>query len=405
MPFARLLGTLAVLTVLGACGRPSEPSPLQLPDLELLETTEGVPYEQSFAATGGTPPLRYSLEKLPPGFVFYTSVGRLEGPATVPDQYSFTVQVKDATGATDTRTYQLLVHPVVVDGGTGTQFSVANWNVEWFGDPNNGPTNDALQLDNVKKVITTTGADLWALEELADATEFNALKQGLSGYAGFMANDPSVPSGSSYYSSTEQAVGILYRSDVVSVRDQQLILKEKNYDFGSRPPLQVDLTVTRNGTSVDLVVIVLHMKAFADTESYTRRKNAAVALKNYLDTDTQLRTERVIVLGDWNDDVDESITRDSATSTWLPTPYQNFVDAPADYTFVTRPLSLAGQGSMASIYSQFIDHQLISNELVPSYVSNSAQVLRPDAYISQYSSTTSDHYPVLSRFAFDGSPP
>ena len=43
--------------------------------MELLETTEGAPYEVSLAATGGTPPLYHSLEKVPPGFSFYTGPG------------------------------------------------------------------------------------------------------------------------------------------------------------------------------------------------------------------------------------------------------------------------------------------------------------------------------------------
>jgi len=105
----------------------------------------------------------------------------------------------------------------------------------------------------------------------------------------------------------------------------------------------VDLRVTRNGTSVDLVAIVMHMKAFADRSSYDLRASAAALLKDYLDT--QLPNERVIVLGDWNDDVDVSIVWDSTSSSYLPTPFQNFLDDTADYTFATRPLSLAGQGA------------------------------------------------------------
>ncbi|MFL5357015.1 putative Ig domain-containing protein [Archangium sp.] len=494
MPFARLMGTLAVLTLLGACtgSPPSEHDPVQLPDLEQLDATEGAPFEVSFSATGGAPPLKYSLEKLPPGCTFYMNDGLLKGPATVQSQYTFTVQVRDAEGDTDTRTYKLLVHPPpsittlalpaatageaysfqleasdgqgpmrwtlasgtlpagltvaesglisgvpqasgsyaptvrvqdvhgaqaskllglevragTTGGGTSLAFSAANWNLDWFGDASNGPTDDALQLENVKQVINNVGADFWGLEELVDATEFEALKQ-QTGLAGFMANDSGVTSGSSYYSAGEQKVGILYRPDVVSVRGKQLILTSSNYDFGTRPPLRVDLTVTRNGASVDLVAIVLHMKAqtsSTDTSSYDRRYNAGLALKNYLDT--QLATTPFIVLGDWNDDVDVSILKDASSSSgaYLPTPYQNFLDDTADYTFVTRPLSLANVRSTVS-NSQFIDHQLVSNELMASYVSSSAQAVRPDAYISSYKTTTTDHYPVFSRFSFAVSAP
>lgn len=494
MPFARLLGTLAVLTLLGACigSPPSEHDAPKLPALELLETTEGAPFEASFAATGGAPPLKYSLETLPPGCAFFTDEGRLKGPATVQSQYTFTVQVKDSEGAVDTRTYKLLVHPapsvstlalpaaavgeaytfqleasdgkgpmrwtlasgalpagltlgegglisgvpeqagsyaptvrlqdvhgaqaskkfgLEVRAGTasgGIAFSAANWNLEWFGDASNGPTDEALQLENVRTVMANVGADFWGLEELVDATQFEALKQ-KTGLAGFMANDSRVLYGSSYYSDfndKEQKVGILYRSDVVSVQDARLILTSSNYDFAGRPPLRVDLRITRDGKSVDLTAIVLHMKAQSsstDTTSYNQRSNAAVALKSYLDS--QLPNTPFLVLGDWNDDVDESILKDSTSTSgaYMPTPYQGFVDDPADYTFVTRPLSLKGEGSTTS-NSQFIDHQLASNELMTSYVSNSAQRLRPDTYISSYKSTTTDHYPVLSRYSLTATP-
>jgi endonuclease/exonuclease/phosphatase family metal-dependent hydrolase len=493
MPFARLLGTLAVLTLLGACtgAPPSEHDPVQLPVLEQLDATEGAPLEVSFSATGGAPPLKYSLEKLPPGCTFYTNDGLLKGPATVASQYTFTVQVRDAEGDTDTRTYKLLVHPppnittlslpaatqgeaysfqleasegqtplrwslasgtlptgltvaesglisgvpqqsgsfaptvrvqdvhgaqasklfglevrAGTGGGTSLAFSAANWNLEWFGDTSHGPTDEALQLENVRTVMTNVGADFWGLEEVVDATEFESLKQ-KTGLAGFIANDPDVLYGSSYYSTGEQKVAILYRPDVVSVRNKQLILTAYNTEFGTRPPLRVDLTITRNGASVDLVAIVLHMKAqtsSTDTTSYDRRYAAAQALKSYLDT--QLSDTPFIVLGDWNDDVDVSILKDSTSSSgaYMPTPYQNFVDDTADYTFVTRPLSLARVRSTVS-NTEFIDHQLVSNELLASYVSNSAQAVRPDTYISSYKTTTTDHYPVLSRFSFAVSAP
>jgi endonuclease/exonuclease/phosphatase family metal-dependent hydrolase len=285
------------------------------------------------------------------------------------------------------------------DGGTTPSFSMANWNVEWFGDTTNGPTNEVTQLDNVRTVISVAELDFWGLQEVVDTPAFNTLKQRLPGYDGFLADDARVPFGASYYSATEQKVGILYRTDVVTVKSAQLILTSSAYDFGSRPPLRVDLRLTRDGLSMDVVAIVLHMKALTDAASYDRRANAARVLKNYLDT--QLPNERVIVLGDWNDDVDVSIAWDSTTSSYRPTPYQGFLDDAADYTFVTRTLSLTNQRSTVS-HTQFIDHQLYSNELAANHVSGSAQVLRP--VITQYGSTTSDHYPVLSRFSFNPEP-
>ncbi|HYI02284.1 lamin tail domain-containing protein [Hyalangium sp.] len=490
MSFARVARVLVVLTALCACSNRGDADGPLLPTTDLPSTTVGLDYEVRLTATGGVPPLSYSVGDVPPGFSFYSGTALLTGPSTAAGDYTLTIGVTDAQGAQDSRTYALRVYaapsitsatvpsatsglayefvlgatggqpplrwtladgslppsvslsssgnlsgvpggqgsyPFTVrvqdangalatrqlslevrgntpDGGTpdaGTPFplGVGNWNVEWFGNTSNGPTDEQLQLNNVRAVVQDAGVDFWAMEEIVDVNHFNALKQGLPGYDGFVANDARVTNGTTYYSSGEQKLAVLYKSSVVQVLDASVILGATNeFDFAGRPPLLVNLRVTRNGTSLDMVAIVLHMKAESSpgTEDYDRRKAAGVALKNYLET--QLPGARVIVLGDWNDDADFSIVRDpNNTSVYLPSPYQNYVDAPTEYTFLTLPLSQAGVGSSVG-FNNVIDHQLVTNELHASYVSNSATVLRPT--IPSYGSTTSDHYPILSRFDF-----
>jgi len=470
MSFARVARALVVLTALCACsGRGDGDGPL-LPIIDLPATTVGVAYEVLLTATGGVPPLEYSVGDVPPGFSFYSGTAVFTGPATEAGDYTVTFGVTDATGAKDSRSYTLRVYAApsitssslpqataglayefllsasggqpplrwaVVDGslppgvglrtdgslagtpnGVGSYpftarvqdangaqatrqfslvmrsdtpepgafpFQVTNWNIEWFGNTNNGPTDEQLQLTNVRTVIANTHSDLWALQEVVDVNHFNALKNSLPGYTGFLANDTRyVSSGASSYSSGEQKVGVLFKADTVQFLSAEVILTG-NPDFAGRPPLRVNLRVTRNSASVDLVAIVVHLKAMADIDSYNARLRASGALKTYLDT--VLPTARVIVFGDWNDDVDTSIR------SGLPTPFQNFLDAPAQYTFITQPLS--STSSTISLPG-FIDHQLVTNELAAAYVSNSVMVLRPE--IPSYGSTTSDHYPIMSRF-------
>ncbi|MFL5346824.1 MAG: lamin tail domain-containing protein [Hyalangium sp.] len=497
MSFAQVTRVL-VLTALCACsGREDSSGPL-LPNTELASTTVGLAYEAHLTASGGVPPLHYTVAEVPPGFSFYSGTALLTGPATAAGDYSISVGVTDAAGRKDSRTYALHVYaapaitttalavatsgeayeflisatggqpplrwsladgtlppglnltpegdlsgtprglgtyPLTVrvqdangatamrtlslqlrnsttdggpsdggtsDGGTpdaGVPFplEVSNWNLEWFGSTSNGPTDEQLQLDNVRTVLSSIGADFVALEEVVDVNQFNTLKAGLPGYDGFVANDARVAGGSSYYTSGEQKLAVLYKSSVVNVLNAQVILGEDDYDFASRPPLRLDLRITNNGTNLDLVAIVLHMKAetSSGTADYDRRKAAGTELKQYLDAN--LPSSRFIVLGDWNDDMDVSIVKDTTTNTYLPSPYQNFIDDSTNYTFLTRPLSLANQGSTTS-FKNVIDHQLVSNELATSYVANSATILHPN--ITNYATTTSDHYPVVSRFDF-----
>lgn len=276
--------------------------------------------------------------------------------------------------------------------GTPQSFDIAEWNLEWFGNTGFGPTNEPLQLGNVRDVIQGTDFDLWAVEEVVGVSQWNSLKSQLPGYAGLLANDPFVTQGSSYYTSSEQKVGILYKTGVVTLQSAKIILTNQDYNFAGRPPLEVKLSVTIDGAATSLVVIVFHAKAAADSDSYNRRKLGAEALKTYLDS--TYPSERVVVAGDFNDDLDVSIAGGGKAS-----PYKGFVDDTADYFFPTKAFTDAGQGTTTSS-STPIDHHLITNDLVPQYVGGSAEVYKLGPYVPQYSTTTSDHYPTLARYLF-----
>jgi PKD repeat protein len=285
---------------------------------------------------------------------------------------------------------------VVPAKGTPTTLDFGEWNVEWFGDPANGPTNEALQQSNVRDAIAGADMDIWALEEVVDSAAFRSMKNQLTGYAGFVANEPIVVNGPQFYSdfsNTEQKVAILYKSSLATLLGAKVILTGNDFDFAGRPPMEVKLHVTLNGSTEDIVVIVLHMKCCSDDDSWQRRVNASNALKSYLDA--TYPTQKVFVIGDWNDDVDTSIDPGHAS------PYQNFVTDAARYTFETKTLSDLGIASTTG-FPDMIDHHLVTNEGHATYVAGSAEVYRLDQYIANYSTTTSDHYPVLSRYTFGG---
>ncbi|MCP3059367.1 lamin tail domain-containing protein [Myxococcus sp. K38C18041901] len=496
MSIQRAVGMLLLLTFMSACSGGDDPNPgsgPKLPNISALtDTTVGAAYDTRITATGGVAPLRYALKsEPPPGFSFYSTDGRLTGPASVAGDYTLAVSVVDVEKGEDSRPYTLKVWPAPViadmvlatgvagsgytlsigvtggrppvtfsvtegappeglslsqdgeltgiprlagttsfsvkvvdasgvsaqarysvevkpgtgtpdgggsdggtDGGPTTSFplAVANWNIEWFGHTGMGPSDEALQLANVRTVIAGAGVDVWGLAEVVDAAHFEQLKAQLPEYEGFLASDSLVSSGSFYYDADEQKVGILYKKGLVQVREARIVLGSSDYYFAGRPPLRVDLRVTRSGTNVDLSILMLHMKATSNgTESsdYERRLEAGQLLKSYLDSN--LPTQRVMVVGDWNDDVDVSTVGNRET------PYRNFVDDAANYRFVTMDMSLSGIGSTVS-RNTFIDHQLVSNEMLASYVPGSAAVLRPN--ITRYGTTTSDHYPIISRYNF-----
>jgi endonuclease/exonuclease/phosphatase family metal-dependent hydrolase len=208
---------------------------------------------------------------------------------------------------------------------------------------------------------------------------------------GILATDAVVTGGTASYSAGEQKVGLLYKRSLGTVVRARIVLQLNDNDFAGRPPLEVVLRTTLNGATHDLVILVLHMKAFSDPESWQRRVNASAALKEYLDTTWP--AQRVLVVGDWNDDLDTSITARS------PSPYANFVADVSRYTFPTIALSVARIRTTVG-FSEAVDHHLASNELAALYVPGSARAVALDQAIPNYGQVTSDHYPVVSSYAW-----
>ena len=279
--------------------------------------------------------------------------------------------------------------------GTDSTLDIGTWNLEWFGDPSNGPSPEVRQLRNVTSLIDATGIDLWAVQEVGQVYQFDALASDLTAYGGLLATDPEVVDGAAYYSDfggNELKVGLIYRAGAITVDSARVILTGYDHEFAGRPPLQVHLTVGDDSTATPLVVIVLHAKAGADAADRDRRAAGSEALLAYLDE--RYPAAAVLVLGDFNDDVDESITAGR------PSPYANFVDS-AGYAFPTAALSAAGESSMV-FYPDVIDHQLATDELMAHYLEGTAAVAPAAEWIEAYAESTSDHFPVVARYLVPG---
>jgi endonuclease/exonuclease/phosphatase family metal-dependent hydrolase len=264
---------------------------------------------------------------------------------------------------------------------------VGVWNLEWYGDLTHGPVDEETQQDNVRTILSTLQFDLVGLVEIVSPDAFEMLLDGLPGFGGVLVTDPIVSQGSEYYRPREQKVALVFRDrfEVVSAR---VILTDHSWDFAGRPPLEVKLRFWEAGKPRTLVVVIAHFKAMATAAGHERRATAAVALEAFLSQ--EYPTRWVLVLGDFNDDIDTS------TYAGHESPFASLVESP-DYRFATEALSADGI-STTTHYPSTIDHHLITNDLAERFVEGSARVLRVDRDIEDYADTTSDHYPVLTRY-------
>lgn len=264
--------------------------------------------------------------------------------------------------------------------GNDTLLDVACWNVEWFGDTGNGPSDETTQFNNVKALLDKTELDVLGLCEISNLTSYNNLSTQLSSkYETYIST----------FSAT-QKMALYWRKNMFDVIGFETlnILSGENFTFASRPPLKVCLK-TKTGNKIDTIYfIVLHLKAISDLDSYNRRKAASGLLKTYVET--TLKGKKYIILGDWNDDLDASTYQSAET------PFKNFLDA--KYTFPSKELTDAGKSSYA-FNTNMIDHIMNSKTLDSFYLKGSAKVFDNAAtYATNFSNTTSDHWPVYAFY-------
>ncbi|MEI6950110.1 choice-of-anchor J domain-containing protein [Paraflavisolibacter sp. H34] len=309
------------------------------------------------------------------------------------------------SGTLQGRTGTIRQAAVPLAGTSLRSLKVVNWNVEWFGSPKMDPANDSLQQQNVLTILKRLNADVYALSEVVDTARLKQLVAALPGYGYALAPYGSYadnPSDTDYAAS--QKLCFVYRRSVVTNRGTRGVLRSggspqagHNWSSG-RFPFLMQAAVTLEGATTEIVLVLLHGKANTGTPaektlSWERRRNGARELKDSLDR--QFPFSPVLLLGDFNDDLDATI------APGIPggmSSYSDFTADTARYAFPTLPLSQGGQRSTVS-NDNMIDHQVASNEMGVAYVPQSAQVATYVAgWVRSYGATTTDHYPVLARY-------
>lgn len=295
---------------------------------------------------------------------------------------------------------------VNLSGTSLRTLKVVNWNMEWFGHTSFGPADETLQQSNALKVLRSVNADIYALSEVVDTLRFKAIVDSMPGYRYTVSDFGSRADGvtSPQYDSA-QKLAFIYRGDVVKEVRTYGVLRRggsanayNNWSSG-RFPYLMEANVMLNNDTARMHFIVIHAKAntgnAADKiESWHRRKDGNKELKDSLDA--QFPYKNVLVLGDFNDDFDRTITTELAPDT--TTSYIDFKLDEVNYTPFTYELSLLKQRSTAS-FADMIDHAMGTNEVAYAYIPHSAKVLRSvESLIPSYAAATSDHFPVITTY-------
>ncbi len=267
--------------------------------------------------------------------------------------------------------------------GTDTTFEAGTWNIEHF--PKNGQTT----IDYVIQFVEEMDIDMLGLQEIESESSFNEVLTGLPGWDGFWQ----------YYDYTGMAY--IYNTDVVELLDHYQILTQYEREL-PRAPLVAEIRVGND----EYIVINNHYKCCGDGtldesdlwDEEKRRYDASVLIKDYIDT--HYDTDRVILLGDLNDNLldaeDDNV-------------FQPFFEDTENYLFAD--LSIAESSASNWSYPSWpshLDHILVTNEIFSTFengVPDVATIKLDDALSggwNAYDEDISDHRPVALRMSVSG---
>jgi endonuclease/exonuclease/phosphatase family metal-dependent hydrolase len=247
-----------------------------------------------------------------------------------------------AAGATGAR--QAPIEPTPADTAARPPHdrsrSIVTWNLQWFLDPERGPSDDARQLEGARAALVALAPDLLAVQELSSEAALIALLQGTALRAAAIT---------AFEWPQQLAIACSERLQPLDSRVLDAL------SSAGRAPLEVELEDRVTGAR--LIAIAVHAKAYADAGSHRERRELADGLHAHVQARWPDRA--VIVLGDFNDGLTRSIVEGE------PSPYAVFV---ADPRWATPTAAL----ERADAQRAWLDHVIVSDELAASLGPDSA---------------------------------
>jgi endonuclease/exonuclease/phosphatase family metal-dependent hydrolase len=262
--------------------------------------------------------------------------------------------------------------------GTAETLDIVTWNLKVF------PLNNQT-ITHLVSIIPQMKVDVIAFQEIMDASSLYDLANQLPYYNAYV-----------YSATTSYRLAYLYDTRTVTVNAEYTIFNGQTNPF-PRAPYVLDISFSGQ----DYIIINNHFKALGDNvidesdewDEEMRRRQASELLEGYINEN--LSTDRVVVLGDLNDQIQEPVETNV---------FMAFLNKPEEYLFTTMPMALNPTIYSVSYpsYNSQIDHILISNELYEDFdaAGNVCRLIRVENYFGGlygYYTQLSDHRPVGIR--------
>lgn len=260
-----------------------------------------------------------------------------------------------------------------INFGSDDGLDIVTWNLEFF--PKHQET-----LEYLLDFIPSINSDIYALQEISNQNEFNQLVNELGPeWVGFRSDD-----------SDYQELSYIVNSNFVDIiTTPYSILEDQEHFFAYRAPYVLEV----NFNETKYIIINVHYKCCGNgtiesdywDEEY-RRQQATYHLKSFIDNN--FSNENVVIVGDFNDDISEEVSKNV---------FSEFLNDPDNYFFTDTYIAEGSSENWSfPSYPSHLDHILVTNELFIDSI-NTFTIKLDDYMIGgfqKYDNYISDHRPV-----------
>ena len=274
--------------------------------------------------------------------------------------------------------------------GTPDFADVGFWNIEHF---NDRVPDD--RIETIADVVSRLGLDALGLVEVQKGALdrlVNVLGQRGWAVDYRLLNVPGAQDIAVLYDTETTTVSL--RNDIAQRNQQRLAARTPGGKTAfPRHPLFAECLV-RDGNNRDIrfLMIVVHLKAFGDSQSRARRTLASQMLAEIIEDIRDQDDLPVVLGGDFNDLINTNV-------------FSSLTDAPDLFAMTADDATTDAASYIGRRHRSLIDHIIVSRDIRLGEIGgDDTAIVRLDQSVRDFADEVSDHVPLVFRMVFRGRP-
>jgi len=255
--------------------------------------------------------------------------------------------------------------------GSDELLDIMTWNMERF------PLKGDSTMKAVAEIIDDLDVDIIGVQEVIKIGDFAKMMSWLPGYDFILSQQSSF---------LEQA--IIYKKNMFTLLGQDEPFAMDDYYFAGRPPLVADFLFHCGDIKQQICIVNMHLKCCGD--GLYRRQQSMKQLHGFLKEKIENGENNIIVVGDWNDELQD---------TGIYQSFSPFINDQENFLFATDRIARDPSQQSYPTWPSFLDHIMIGSGYFEVF-ENKGQIrsVNIEEWIggwSKYEDLISDHRPIL----------